>query len=106
VDGCDREQQGSHASRFDALFERVGVDGFTKVADIAYVSGFSRGGGKTKVSGFVEVAEHFAPGGIFSRTAAMTLVNDDKYEEYVPIADRLYNEHLETLHKEGLIDGS
>jgi len=28
------------------------------------------------------------------------------YEEYVPIADRLYNEHLETLRKEGLKDGS
>jgi hypothetical protein len=31
---------------------------------------------------------------------------DRWYEEYVPIADRLYNEHLETLRKEGLKDGS
>lgn len=27
------------------------------------------------------------------------------YEEYVPIADRLYDEHLETLRKEGLKNG-
>ncbi len=27
------------------------------------------------------------------------------YETYVPIADRLYDEYLETLKKEGLIDG-
>jgi len=27
------------------------------------------------------------------------------YEVYVPIADRLYNEHLGQLKKEGLIDG-
>jgi hypothetical protein len=32
---------------------------------------------------------------------------DDRwYDEYVPIADRLYDEHLETLRKEGLKDGS
>ena len=31
---------------------------------------------------------------------------DRRYEEFVPIADRLYDEHLETLRKEGLIDGS
>ncbi len=31
---------------------------------------------------------------------------DRWYEEYVPIADRLYDEHLETLRKEGLKDGS
>lgn len=32
---------------------------------------------------------------------------DDRwYDEYVPIADRLYEEHLETLRKEGIKDGS
>jgi hypothetical protein len=31
---------------------------------------------------------------------------DRWYEEYVRIADRLYNEHLEILRKEGLKDGS
>jgi hypothetical protein len=30
--------------------------------------------------------------------------NDRWYEEHVPIADRLYDEHLELLRKEGLID--
>jgi len=31
---------------------------------------------------------------------------DDRfYEEFVPIADRLYDEHLDELKKEGLIDG-
>ena len=25
------------------------------------------------------------------------------YEQYVPVADKLYDEHLETLQKEGLI---
>ena len=29
--------------------------------------------------------------------------NDRFYQEYVPIADNLYNEHLEELRKEGLI---
>lgn len=32
--------------------------------------------------------------------------NDRWYEKYVPIADRLYDEHIETLRKEGLKDGS
>jgi hypothetical protein len=31
--------------------------------------------------------------------------NDRWYEISVPIADRLYDEHLEQLRKEGLIDG-
>jgi hypothetical protein len=30
--------------------------------------------------------------------------NDRWYEIYVPIADRLYDEHLAQLRKEGLID--
>ena len=29
--------------------------------------------------------------------------NDRWYTEYVPIADRLYDEHLQTLRKEGLL---
>ena len=29
--------------------------------------------------------------------------NDDFYKEYVPVADDLYDEHLEELPKEGLI---
>ena len=29
--------------------------------------------------------------------------NDRFYEQYVPVADKLYDEHLETLQKEGLI---
>lgn len=31
--------------------------------------------------------------------------NDRWYEENVPIADRLYDDHLKLLRKEGLIDG-
>ena len=31
--------------------------------------------------------------------------NDRWYEEYVPVADRLYNEHLKALKKEGSDDG-
>ena len=31
--------------------------------------------------------------------------NDRWYEVHVPIADRLYDDHLEQLRKEGLIDG-
>jgi hypothetical protein len=31
--------------------------------------------------------------------------NDDWYDKHVPIADRLYDEHLDELRKEGLIDG-
>ncbi|MDR3557308.1 MAG: type II toxin-antitoxin system RelE/ParE family toxin [Syntrophobacteraceae bacterium] len=31
---------------------------------------------------------------------------DRWYDEFVPIADRLYREHLETLSREGLINGS
>ena len=43
------------------------------------------------------------------RRAAILLMGGDKtgnerwYEEFVPIADRLYDAHLETLKREGLI---
>jgi hypothetical protein len=46
------------------------------------------------------------------RRCAILLTGGEKtgknrwYEEYVPIADRLYDEHLESLRREGLIDGS
>ena len=45
------------------------------------------------------------------RRAAILLIGGDKsgndrwYEEYVPRADRLYDEHLEGLGKEGFNDG-
>ena len=45
------------------------------------------------------------------RRAVILLIGGDKtgnnrwYTEYVPIADRLYDDHLEQLRKEGLIDG-
>ena len=44
------------------------------------------------------------------RRAAILLIGGDKtgqgrwYKQFVPLADRLYDEHLETLHKEGLLD--
>jgi hypothetical protein len=46
------------------------------------------------------------------RRCAILLIGGEKtgkdrwYEEFVPIADRLYDEHLEILRKEGLADGS
>ena len=45
------------------------------------------------------------------RRHAILLIGGDKtghnrwYEIHVPIADRLYDEHLDQLRKEGLIDG-
>lgn len=46
------------------------------------------------------------------RRSAILLLGGDKrgnwdewYDENVPLADDLYDEHLETLRKEGLIDG-
>ena len=45
------------------------------------------------------------------RRVAILLIGGDKtgkrrwYREYVPVADRLYDEHLETLQREGLLDG-
>lgn len=45
------------------------------------------------------------------RRSAMLLIGGDKtgdarwYETFVPVADRLYDEHLAGLRKEGLIDG-
>lgn len=45
------------------------------------------------------------------RRCAILLIGGDKtgndrwYEEHVPLADHLYVEHLDTLRKEGLIDG-
>jgi hypothetical protein len=45
------------------------------------------------------------------RRTAILLIGGDKtgndrwYEEYVPRADDLYDEHLRTLREEGLIDG-
>lgn len=44
------------------------------------------------------------------RRAAILLIGGDKtgadrwYDTYIPIADRLYDEHLDQLRKEGLID--
>ena len=44
------------------------------------------------------------------RRASILLIGGDKtgndrfYEEYVPVADRLYDEHLGELRKEGLIE--
>jgi hypothetical protein len=44
------------------------------------------------------------------RRTSMLLIGGDKtgndrfYEEYVPVADDLYDEHLEELRKEGLIE--
>jgi hypothetical protein len=45
------------------------------------------------------------------RRAAILLIGGDKtgdnrwYDKTIPVADRLYDEHVETLRKEGLIDG-
>ncbi|MFK7700122.1 type II toxin-antitoxin system RelE/ParE family toxin [Pseudomonas caspiana] len=45
------------------------------------------------------------------RRCAVLLIGGDKtgqdrwYDEYVPLAERLYREHLETLRTEGLTDG-
>lgn len=45
------------------------------------------------------------------RRVAILLIGGDKtgkgrwYKEFVPVADRLYDEHLATLRKEGLLDG-
>lgn len=45
------------------------------------------------------------------RRMAILLIGGDKtgdarwYEQFVPVADRLYEEHLQQLNKEGLIDG-
>ena len=44
------------------------------------------------------------------RRTSILLIGGDKtgnnrfYEEYVPVADNLYDEHLEELRKEGLIE--
>ena len=46
------------------------------------------------------------------RRCAILLIGGDKtgknrwYEEYVPIADRLYDEHLKALRQEGLKNGT
>ena len=43
------------------------------------------------------------------RRMAILLIGGDKtgdtrfYEKLIPLADRLYNEHIETLKKEGLL---
>lgn len=45
------------------------------------------------------------------RRVAILLIGGDKtgndrwYDKFVPLADRLYNEHVATLKREGLIDG-
>lgn len=45
------------------------------------------------------------------RRAAILLIGGDKtgkdrwYQEHIPVADRLYDEHLNTIRKEGLTDG-
>ena len=48
---------------------------------------------------------------ITARRSAILLIGGDKtgddrwYDVNVPVADRLYDEHLEQLRKEGLING-
>ena len=45
-----------------------------------------------------------------SRRSAILLIGGDKigddrfYEQFVPLADRLYDEHLKELRNEGLIE--
>ena len=45
------------------------------------------------------------------RRSAILLIGGDKtgnarwYDVHIPIADKLYDEHLEQIKKEGLIDG-
>lgn len=45
------------------------------------------------------------------RRAVILLISGDKtgddrwYEKYIPVADRLYDEHIKALIKEGQIDG-
>lgn len=45
------------------------------------------------------------------RRTAILLIGGDKtgdkrwYEVFIPMADRLYDEHLQQLRQEGLIDG-
>jgi hypothetical protein len=40
------------------------------------------------------------------RRCAILLIGGDRwYEQFVPTADKLYDEHLAALRKEGLIDG-
>jgi hypothetical protein len=45
------------------------------------------------------------------RRMAILLVGGDEtgqgrwYKQFVPLADRLYDKHLETLRREGLLDG-
>ena len=52
----------------------------------------------------IRVFYAFAP-----RRVAILLIGGDKtgndrfYDQYVPMADNLYDEHLETLQKEGLV---
>lgn len=55
--------------------------------------------------GFIRILFAFDP-----RRAAILLIGGDKYkrwdefyEEMIPVADALYDEHLATLRKEGLI---
>lgn len=31
--------------------------------------------------------------------------NPHRYDQFVPVADKLFEEHLNTLRKEGLLDG-
>ncbi|MEH6672038.1 hypothetical protein [Halopseudomonas sp.] len=57
----------------------------------------------------VEYTDEF--GDWWERRSAILLIGGDKtgddrwYDENVPLADRLYDEHLEDLKREGLIDG-
>jgi hypothetical protein len=57
----------------------------------------------------VEYTDEF--GDWWERRSAILLIGVDKagddrwYDENVPLADRLYDEHLEDLKREGLIDG-
>ena len=64
-----------------ALLEAVGKNGRAKVVAVGDVFGFFGRGCHANLCGGAEVRQDFAPGGIFSRAAAMAFVNHDEVKE-------------------------
>ena len=106
-DGLDEREQESVGSGIDVL-ERLGTTlGYPYSSDI-------RGSRHSQMRELriqhkgrpFRVLYAFDP-----RRMALLLIGGDKtgnnrwYEQFVPIADNLYDEHLRSLQNEGLIDG-
>src|SRR5262249_27742585 len=97
----------------DALLERIGIDRAAKVGVRVHVVLAPGRRGEAELNGRSKIRENIAPGAFVVRSAAMTLVNNDKIEELgwvlaevwrgLPVLHRTTHERLEYRKEEARI---